>query len=47
LLHIDTRTGGILQDAALARGHWNLALARIPPALIPRGNVSAEASCSR
>jgi hypothetical protein len=47
LLHIDARTGGILQDAALARGHWNLTLARIPAALIPRGYVSAVASCSR
>jgi DNA-binding beta-propeller fold protein YncE len=46
LLHIDTRTGGILHDTALERGHWNLALARIPPTLIPRGNVRAAVSCS-
>ena len=47
LLHIDARTGNILHNAALESGHWNLALARIPPVLIPRGNVRSAASCSR
>jgi hypothetical protein len=47
LLHIDARTGNILHNTSLESGHWNLALARIPPALIPRGNVRAAASCSR
>jgi len=46
LLHIDARTGRILHNAALESGDWNLALARIPPALIPRRNVHA-AACSR
>jgi hypothetical protein len=46
LLHIDTRTSRILFSIGLETGDWNLALAHIPPALIPRGNVRA-AACSR
>ncbi len=46
LLHIDTRTGRVLYNVALETGDWNLALAHIPSALIPRGNVRA-AACSR
>jgi hypothetical protein len=47
LLHIDPRTGRILHNTALEPGDWNLALAHIPSALIPRRNVHAAASCSR
>jgi DNA-binding beta-propeller fold protein YncE len=47
LLHIDSRTGGILHETALGSGPWNLTLARIPPALIPREYVRASSSCSR
>jgi hypothetical protein len=42
LLHIDARTGGILHETVLEQnGLWNLALARIPSAFIPRGNARA------
>jgi DNA-binding beta-propeller fold protein YncE len=47
LLHIDTGTSRVLHNIALEAGDWNLALAHIPPALIPRGNLRAAASCSR
>lgn len=47
LLQIDARTGRILHSTTLETGDWNLALAHVPPALIPRGNLRAAASCSR
>lgn len=47
LLHIDTRTSRVLQNIALESGDWNLALAHIPPALIPRWNWRAANTCSR
>jgi hypothetical protein len=48
LLHIDTASSRVVHDIALETGDWNLALAHIPPALIPRGNVRATtSSCSR
>jgi hypothetical protein len=47
LLHIDIGTGRVLQNVALGGGDWNLALAHIPPALIPYGYKRSMASCSR
>jgi hypothetical protein len=47
LLRIDIATGRVLNTVALEPGDWNLALAHIPPALIPRGNLHAATSCSR
>jgi len=47
LLRIDIRTGLVTNIALLERGDWNLALARMPQALIPRGNQRAFSYCSR
>lgn len=47
LLRIDIRTGLVTNSTLLERGDWNLAVARIPPALIPRGNQRAFTLCSR
>jgi len=47
LLHIDTRTGNVRSNTALEDGDWNLALAHVPPSLIPHGNVRAAVSCPR
>jgi hypothetical protein len=47
LLRIDVRTGLVTNNTLLERGDWNLALAHIPPALIPRGTVRASSYCSR
>ena len=47
LLRIDAGTGGALRESALDSGPWNLALARIPRALIPRGYLHAALSCPR
>jgi hypothetical protein len=48
LLHIDTMTGRVVQSIALDSGDWNLTLARIPSALIARGQYwHAAESCSR
>jgi len=46
LLHFDRTTTRIINRADLEPGDWNLAVAHIPAALIPRANVHA-ASCSR
>lgn len=47
MLHIDTRTGLTMFSTRLGSGEWSLALAHIPPGLIPRGQVRATAGCSR
>ena len=47
LLRFDTRTSRILSHFILEPGDWNLALARIPPGLIPRGEVRAAGACPR
>jgi hypothetical protein len=47
LLRIDTHTGAIQHNTALVGGQRNLALARIPQAFIPRGNLKTSSSCSR
>jgi hypothetical protein len=46
LLHVDTRMNREISDISLQSGEWNLALAHIPAALIPRGNVRVSAYCS-
>jgi len=46
LLRIETRNGTSSQ-VLLQTGDWNLALAHIPMALVPRGNVRATNYCSR
>ena len=46
LVHVDTRNGNMYR-IELPSGDWNLALAHIPPALIPRGYVRAAVSGSR
>jgi len=51
LTHVDTRNRNAFFRSAeagtLEPGDWNLALAHIPLALIPRGNLHAASSCSR
>lgn len=47
LVHLNAGSGRVLQTFVLEPGEWNLALAHIPPALIPRRNVHAAVSCSR
>jgi hypothetical protein len=47
LIHIDTATMRTLHIATLEPGEWNLSLARIPAALVPRRNFQAANSCSR
>jgi DNA-binding beta-propeller fold protein YncE len=50
LLHIDTRDRHAFHNyansPALEPGDWNLALAHIPPALVPHGHLRASISCS-
>jgi hypothetical protein len=50
LMRIDpAKRNGVFNsaDRILEPGDWNLTLAHIPPALIPRGNLHAASSCSR
>ena len=47
LMHIDTRTGGLLHETALDGVYWSLALAHIPYGLVPHGSVHSTGYCSR
>ncbi len=47
LLRIDGGTGRVVSGVALEPGEWSMALARVPPALVPRGYVRAGPSVCR
>jgi DNA-binding beta-propeller fold protein YncE len=47
LIHIDARMSRVVFNIPLETGEWNLSLAHIPPALIPRENARAITYCSR